>query len=211
MDLKAFYKLTYGLYILSSEFEGKAAGCVVNTLTQVTAEPVKVAVAVSKDNFTTQIIAKSGRFAATSLLQEASMDLIGRFGFRSSADEDKFAATPHARDRAGIPYVTESAAAFVSCKVIDQLDLGTHILFIGEAEEAETLSQDEVLTYTYYQTVKKGGTPKNAPSYKGEAAAQPAVKGWRCTVCGYILESETLPPDFICPICHQGADKFVKL
>ena len=99
-------------------------------------------------------------------------------------------------------------AARFSCKVVKQLDLDTHVMFIGEVQEAEMLSEDDVMTYAYYQQVKKGTTPKNAPSYKGEETQK---KGYRCSICGYVLESDTLPPVFICPICKQGADKFVKL
>ena len=111
MDLTAFYKMTYGLYILSSSAQGKDAGCIVNTVTQVTAEPPKLAVAVNKQNTTAKIIQESGVFAAVPLTQEAGMDLIGVFGFRSSETEDKFAGFHFKRDEAGVPYVTDCAAA----------------------------------------------------------------------------------------------------
>ncbi len=205
--------MSYGLYLISSVADGKASGCVVNTLAQVTSKPAKVSIAINKDNFTTQTILKSGRFVGVSLAQSADMDLIGEFGFKSSADRDKFAAFPCEKDENGIPYVTAHTTARFSAKVVDQLDLGSHILFVGEVTEAEILSDEEVLTYAYYQKVKKGGTPKNAPSYKEETAPaqQPAggkIKGYQCMICGYILESDTLPPDFTCPVCGMGADKF---
>ena len=213
MNTKAFYHLSYGLYIISSVADGKACGCVVNTLAQVTSKPAKVSIAVNKDNATTQAILKSGRFVGVSLAQSADMDLIGEFGFKTSTERDKFAPFTCQKDENGIPYVTEHTTARFSGKVVDQLDLGTHILFVAEVTEAEVLSEEEVLTYAYYQKVKKGGTPKNAPSYKEEAAPaqEPAggkIKGYQCTICGYILESDTLPPDFVCPICGMGADKF---
>jgi len=208
MDSKAFYKLTYGLYIVSSAYEGKAGGCVVNTLAQVTSKPACMSVAINKDNYTTRLIEKSGVFAAVALAQEAGMDLIGAFGFKSSQDTDKFIGLNTKTDENGILYVAEQTLARYSCKIVNKLDLGTHIMFIGEVVEAEVLADGTPLTYTYYQTVKKGSTPKNAPSYKEEEAVK---KGYRCSICGYIHESDTLPDDFVCPVCKATADKFEKL
>lgn len=215
MDLTAFYKLTYGLYIVSSSAEGLDAGCIVNTVTQVTAEPPKVSVAVNKDNTTAKVIQKAGAFAVTALTQSADSKLIGTFGFRSSQEEDKFQNFHTERDQAGMPYVTDWAAARFSCKVIQTVDLGTHWLFIGEATEAEKLLPEEPMTYTYYHTVLKGGTPKTAPSYKGDAEEFPeeapaAGERWRCTICGYIYEGP-LPADFVCPLCGVGAENFERI
>ncbi|PAB59844.1 flavin reductase [Anaeromicrobium sediminis] len=207
MDTKAFFKLSYGLYIVSSCHEDKQSGCVVNTLSQVTSKPAKLSVTISKDNFTEQIIEKSGYFAAIALTQNAEMDLIGEFGFKKSETVDKFAKFNSKMDEKGIKYITDSAAARYSCKVINKLDLGTHIMFIGEVLEAEVLSEDKVMTYAYYHKVKKGITPKNSPSYKEETGQ----KGYRCKICGYVLEAEEVPEDFICPICGRGHDQFEKL
>lgn len=207
MDTKAFFKLSYGLYIVSSCYDDKQSGCVVNTLSQVTSKPPKLSVTISKNNFTKEIIEKSGYFAATALTQNAEMDLIGEFGFKKSKNVDKFAKFNTLIDEKGIKYVTDSAAARYSCKVINKLDLGTHVMFIGEVLEAEVLSSDEVMTYTYYHKIKKGTTPKNAPSYKEETIQ----KGYRCKICGYVLEADEVPVDYICPICGQGYDKFEKI
>lgn len=170
MDKKAFYKLTYGLYIVSASFEGKDSGCVVNTLMQVTSEPAKVSVAINKNNFTEQQIEASLRFTAVALTQDADIKLIGAFGFKSSRDTDKFAGVEFRRDEYGVPYITQSAAARLSCRVIDKLDLGSHMMLIAEVEDAEVLSEEEPLTYAYYQKFKKGTTPKNAPSYQRPTA-----------------------------------------
>ncbi|WP_027623048.1 flavin reductase [Clostridium lundense] len=207
MDEKAFFKMSYGVYIISSCNEGKQSGCVVNTLSQVTSKPANLSVTISKNNYTEKIIEKSGYFAATVLTQNASMELIGEFGFKSSKDIDKFSRFNTKVDSNGIKYVTDFAAARYSCKVINSVDLGTHVMFIGEVLESEVLNNDEVMTYSYYHSVKKGTTPKNAPSYT-EKTAQ---KGYRCTVCGYILEADEIPEDFVCPICGVGKDKFEKL
>ena len=207
MDSIAFRKLSYGLYIVTSAFEGKDAGCVVNTLSQVTSSPAKVSVAINKNNFTEKIIEKSGIFTAVVLSQETSMDTIGIFGFQSSENNNKFESVSFEIDENKIKYPTDKICAKFSCKVLNQVDLGTHVMFIGEVIDAEVISNEEPMTYSYYHQVKNGTTPKNAPSYQEEAKKT----GYRCTVCGYIYEGEPLPDDFICPICKQPASKFVKL
>lgn len=163
MDITAFYKVTYGLYIIST----KGAGCIVNTLTQVTAEPIKMSVAIHKNNITEQQIEKTGIFSAVALAQDAPMKLIGEFGFKSSANTDKFANYKTALDANGVLYVTESTVAQFTLKLVDKLDLGTHVMLIGEVMDAQKLSDAPPLTYEYYQMIKRGMTPKNAPSYKG--------------------------------------------
>ena len=170
MDKKAFYKITYGLYIVTTSTGGKDSGCVVNTLAQVTSEPARVSVAINKDNYTSQQIQKSGSFAAVVLAQDADIRLIGTFGFRSSRDTDKFAGLETQRDQNGNPYVTQNIAARFACRLIDTLDVGTHLLMIGDVEDAEVLSDTEPMAYSYYHKVKKGTTPKNAPSYQKPAA-----------------------------------------
>lgn len=209
MNQKAFYKLTYGVYIISAGAEGKEGGCVVNTLSQVTSSPARLSVALNKNNHTLQLIQASGSFTGTVLSDQADMDLIRRFGFQSSRDTDKFQGIPMERDCLGNPYPTEGISARFSCRVISTLDLGSHVLVIGEVEDAEVLDESApVLTYADYHLKKKGSTPPNAPSY--QEAPKTAV-GWRCSVCGYILESDTLPEDFVCPVCGKDASYFVKL
>ncbi len=166
MDEKALYKITYGLYVVSAEAEGQQSGCVVNTLQQVTAEPVRLAVTVNKENLTCQLMEKAGRFTAVALDQRTDMMLVGRFGFRSGKDFAKFDGISSAKDQAGMPYPLEAVCAHYSCKVEQTMDLGTHLMFVGVAEESEILSEEEPLTYSYYRNVIKGKTPKTAPSYQ---------------------------------------------
>lgn len=168
MDQKAFYKATYGLYVVSAKAQGKENGCVVNTLVQVTSEPPQLAVTVNKDNFTCELMEQAGRFTAAALDQRADLLSIGRFGFRSGRDMEKFEGIPCARDAAGVPYLLDAVCARYSCKIVQSVDLGTHKMFIGEVEEAEIMSEEEPLTYAYYRNVIKGNTPKNAPSYQGK-------------------------------------------
>ena len=170
MDKKAFYKITYGLYIVSTRCDGRDCGCVVNTLQQVTSEPARMSVAINKNNFTEALIEQSGYFAAVALTQDADIRLIGNFGFKSGRDVDKFEAYPFERDANGVAYITQSVAARFSLKLVDKLDVGTHVVLIGDVEDAEVLSDAEPMSYAYYHLVKKGTTPKNAPSYQKPTA-----------------------------------------
>lgn len=232
IDKKAFHALSYGLYIISSEADGQAAGCVANTFQQVTSAPLQVSVALNKENVTTGVIQKSGRLAAVCLAETATMELIGTFGFRSSADEDKFASFKTEHDEAGVPYVAEQAVARFSAHVVQEVDLGTHIMFIAEVDEAEAFGGDP-MTYAYYHAVKGGKTPPKASSYlgpddkesssssdaKAEApdaagsdAPAPGMRfAWRCTICGHIEYVDELPDDFECPICGMGKDMFERI
>lgn len=230
MDKKAFRELSYGMYIVASASEGRRAGCVVNTFNQVTSTPAQVSVAVNKDNATADAIRESGRFTASALGEDASMDLIARFGFRSSADTDKFAETQWEDDGFGVPLVTDSAVAGFSAHVVHTLDVGSHWLFVGEVDDARVLGDGAPMTYAYYHQVKGGKTPPKASSFTedelqgGEAAAAAAagtepVAGavgtstWRCQLCGYeiTVEGDSLPEGFECPLCGAGADMFERI
>lgn len=223
IDTKAFRTLSCGLYLISTKDGDRAAGCVVNTLVQVTSKPPRVCVAINKDNATAQAVTRSGRYVATVLAQDATMELIGAFGFKSSLEIDKFADFVTAVDAAGVPYVAEQAVARFSVKVAETVDVGTHLLFIGDVEEAERLGEGDPMTYAYYHAVKGGKTPPKASSYEGDAADAPASHedaaaaddepagprvGWRCTICGYVVWQDELPDDFTCPICGVGKDMF---
>ena len=206
MDSKAFQKLSYGLYLISTKNGDKAAGCVVNTLAQATSSPLQLAVTINKDNYTTRMILESGYFTGVALAQTATMELIGAFGFKCSKDVDKFEGFQTKTDKNGIPYVCEQVTARFSCKVVNQMDAGSHIIFLAEVEDAEVIDDSESMTYAYYHVIKKGVTPPKASSYVAEPS-----KGYRCTVCGYVTDLDPLPDDFVCPVCGQGRDKFVKI
>ncbi|MBE5780972.1 MAG: flavin reductase [Clostridiales bacterium] len=206
MDLTAMHQLTYGLYVITAQDGEHRGGCVVNTLSQVTSSPAKLSVTINKDNYTCELVKNSGRFAAVVLTEQADMDLIGGFGFRTGRDVDKFMGHDVQTDGAGVPYVAATAAARFSCKVVDQLDVGSHIMFIGLVEEAENLGGDP-MSYAYYHKVKKGTTPKNAPSYQ-EVVEK---KGFRCTVCGHVAELDAIPDGFTCPVCGVPGHLFEKI
>lgn len=222
LDKKALYSLSYGLYIITTKTDDFAAGCVCNTFQQVTSEPTQVSVALNKENVTTETIRKAGRFCVSVLSEDAPMELIGTFGFHSSSDIDKFADVEAKEDGFGIPAVVEHSAARFSAHVVSELDLGTHILFVAEIDEAETLSGASPMTYAYYHQVKGGKTPPKASSYQADDAPAPAGSpadapsgetriAWRCTICGHIEYADELPDDFECPICGMGKEVFEKI
>ena len=165
IDRSAFHSLSYGLYIIGTESESGRAGCVVNTFQQVTSSPFQVSVALNNDNVTTGRVLEAGRFTASCLSEEASMELIGRFGFHTSADTDKFDGVPHETDAAGVPYVTESSCSWFSAHVVNSMNVGTHTIIVGEVDEAGTLDSDAPMTYAYYHMVKGGKTPPKASSF----------------------------------------------
>ena len=173
IDQTAFFSLSYGLYIVAAKADGRAAGCVVNTFQQVTSSPLQVSVALNKENATTAAVRAAGRLTAACLSRDATMELIGTFGFHCSNDRDKFAACKADFDAEGVPYVAEQACARFSARVVQEIDLGTHVLFVGEVEEAERLGAGEPMTYAYYHQVKGGKTPPKASSYVPDAAPAP--------------------------------------
>ena len=227
IDRKAFRSLSSGLYLITAREGDARCGCVVNTLTQVASEPPTLAVSLNKENATTDVVRTSGRFAATALADTAPMELIGTFGFHSSADTDKFALCSYAADGAEVPYVTESALARFSVRVTETVDVGSHYLFVGIVEEAEVLAAGDPLTYAFYHAVKGGKTPPKAATYNGGDEAAPAGVeespagapaagkriAWRCTICGYIEEGypDGLPADYACPICGAPRDMFERI
>ena len=203
MDKKAMYKLSYGLFVLTSAFEGKDGGCIINTGIQVTSEPNRISIAVNKTNFTRELVEKSGRFNLSILSEAAGFDTFRHFGFQSGRDVDKFASYPDCRRSGnGLYYITAGTNAYISAAVEQTVDLGSHTLFIASVEDMEVLSQDPSATYAYYQSEIKP-KPDQQPS-TGKTA-------WRCTVCGYIYEGEELPADFSCPLCKHPASDFEKI
>ena len=221
-DNKAFHSLSYGMYVIGTRFDDKDYGCVANTFAQVTSSPLQVSVALNKENATTAAVRQAGRFTASCLSEQADMQLIGTFGFHTSTELDKFAQHASARDESGLPYVAEQCCAWFSAKVVSELDLGTHVLFVGEVEEcAKVADAAAPMTYASYHQVKGGKTPPKASSYLGEeqpaaapaessAAEQPKV-AWRCTICGHMEYVDELPDDFVCPVCGVGKEFFERV
>ncbi len=221
-DKQAFHSLSYGMYVIGTRFGDKDYGCVANTFAQVTSSPLQVSVALNKENATTAAVRQAGRFTASCLSEQADMQLIGTFGFHTSTELDKFAQHASARDEAGMPYVAEQCCAWFSAKVVSELDLGTHVLFVGEVQEcAKIADAGSPMTYAFYHQVKGGKTPPKASSYLGDElpAAAPAESNgveqpkiaWRCTICGHMEYVDELPDDFVCPVCGVGKEFFERV
>ena len=204
IDNDAMFKFSYGLFVLTAKDGDKDNGCIINTAAQLTSKPNRINIAVNKANFTHDMIMKTGVFNISVLSEKAEFDTFKRFGFASGRDTDKFAGfEPYAeRSANGLYYVTKGVNAFMSAKVIDAHDYGTHTLFIAEVTEAQILSPDPSVTYAYYFAHIK---PKPQPKIEEEKT------GWVCKICGYVYEGEDLPSDFICPLCKHGAEDFEKL
>ena len=195
MDQKAFYKLTYGLFLLTAREEGRDNGCIINTAIQAANDPPRLAFAVQKENLTHDMIVRTGVFAISSISTSATFDLFRRFGMQSGREVDKFEGFPDVERGANdLLYLTRGANMTMSGRVVDQMDLGSHTLFIGEVGDAVVLSEEPSCPYAYYQSDIK---PQKQEK-----------KGWVCTVCGYVYEGDPLPADFICPWCKHGAEDF---
>lgn len=204
MNKKAMYDLTYGLFVLTARADGRDSGCIINTAIQVTSTPNRISIAVNKANYTHDLVKQSGKFNISILSEKAAFHLFERFGFQSGREVDKFAGFAACkRSENGLYYVTEGTNAYISATVEQAIDLGTHTLFIASVDDMDVLAPDASASYAYYQANIK---PK--PAQKAAPAGKTA---WRCTVCGYIYEGETLPPDYICPLCKHPASDFEKV
>ena len=200
MNNKAFYNLTYGVFLLAAKAEEKANACIVNTGVQVAGSPVRVAVSVLNTNYTCALIKESGRFTLSALDDSCSFETIKHFGMQSGRDVDKLDSLPMPTDESGVPYLNWSTCARFSGKVTHSVDLGTHTLFIAHVTEARVLSDAPSMTYSFYFA-----------NVKPKPAALTKQTGWVCKICGYVYEGEQLPADFICPLCKHGAEDFEKL
>ena len=195
-DLTALFKIGYGLYVVTSNDGNKDNGCIVNTVSQVTSTPNRVAVCINKQNYSHHVIKQTGIMNVNCLSVEAPFSVFESFGFRSGRNVDKFEGTEVLRSDNGLAFLTRYINAFMSLKVEQYVDLDTHGMFICSVTEARVMSDKETMTYTYYQDNVK---PK--PQTEGK-------KGWVCKICGYIYEGDELPDDFICPLCKHPASDF---
>jgi len=221
MDTRALHTIGYGLYIVCSKKGERFNGQVANTVAQVTAEPPAIGVIINKENLTHELIKESRVFTASVLAKDTPLAFIGHFGFKSGREIDKLKGINYILGETGAPIVTDHALAFLEVKVNKEMEVGTHTIFVGELAGAEILGEGEPMTYAYYHLVKRGTTPKSAPSYHKEIkeVAAKMVK-YKCSVCDYVYDPELgdpeggvtpgtpfekLPDDWACPVC--GADK----
>ena len=195
-DLTALFNIGYGLYVVTSNDGKKDNGLIVNTVTQVTNSPNRVAVCINKQNYSHHTIKNTGVMNVNCLSVDAPFSVFENFGFQSGKNVDKFANWEPLRSDNGLVFLPKYINSFMSLKVEDYVDLDTHGMFICTVTEARVLSDKETMTYTYYQNNVK---PK--PETEGK-------KGWVCKVCGYVYEGDELPEDFICPLCKHGVADF---
>ena len=205
MNPKTMYNLSYGLFILTAAQAGKDNGCIINTAGQVTSEPNQITIAVNKGNLTHDMVAETKKFTVSILSQEADFSLFQRFGFQSGRDADKFLLFDGKKRVANETLaVIRGTNGYISAYVTQQIDLGTHSLFIASVTDMDVFSQVPSATYAYYQSSIK---PKPQPVGK----TKEGQTIWRCMVCGYEFVGEELPKGFICPICKHPASDFEKI
>ncbi len=219
MDPKAMYKLSYGLFVVSTEYGGKLNACITNTAIQVANSPDRVGLAINKANLTHDLVMASGVFNISIISTDAKFDLFQRFGMQSGRDVDKFDGfTDVATAANGLPYVTKGTNAYMSCKVCEAFDLGSHTFFVATIEDMEVLADTPSCTYADYQSSIK-------PKRKAAPAADEGAV-YRCTICGFEYKEkdgdpangiapgtkwEDLPDDWVCPLCKHPKSDFEKV
>jgi flavin reductase (DIM6/NTAB) family NADH-FMN oxidoreductase RutF/rubredoxin len=228
MDSKALYKISYGLYIVSSRKDNKINGQIANAIFQITAEPKTIALSINRENLTHEYINHSNVCAVSILSQQAPMPFIGTFGFKSGRDINKFQNVNYKLGATKTPIILDHTLAYIEASIMDKIDVGTHTIFIGKVEDADILDDEKPMTYEFYRKVKGGVSPKNAPTYSSHTNSKGKNEGKRadryvCTVCGYVYDSEKgdpdngippgtqfddLPEDWVCPVCGANKDAF---
>lgn len=231
MKQDAFFKITYGLYIVSASDGEQMTGHVSNTVFQVTADPARFTIATNKNNLTTSFIAKSKAFSISVLEQDVNLGFLGPWGFNSGKEINKFENIKYKIGKSGSPIVLEKCIAYFDCKLTDTIDTGTHILYIGEVVDMDILNNEATpLTYDHYRKVIKGTSPKNSPTYLKHEDVPTKTKApsnggqrYQCTVCGLIYDPEEgdpdsgidpgtafedIPNDWTCPVCGVTKDDF---
>lgn len=197
---ETLFKLTYGLFVLTARDGNKDNGCIINTAMQITDTPLQICIAVNKANYTLEMIEKTGAFNISILSEDAPFSVFQRFGFQSGRTVEKFEGFEEKQRSANeIFYLTEYTNAYISAKVVNTVDCGTHMMLVAEVTQARVLSDVPSVTYDYYF---KNIKPK--PEKK-------ASKGYVCKICGYVYEGDPLPEDFICPLCKHPASDFEKI
>lgn len=217
MNKQAFRNLSYGVYVISTLDGDRHTGCIANSAMQITSSPASIAVSINHDNYTNSCIKKSGKFALSILSEKSAPEIIGKFGFQSGRDTDKFSDVKY-QVKEGIA-VLDDACGYIVCRVTGTLETSTHTIFLGEATDAEPIDSTAPMTYAYYHNVIKGKSPKNAPTYlpeednaSSESVSASPDKKWVCSICGYVYDGEIpfeqLPDSYVCPICKQPKEKF---
>lgn len=199
MDNKAFFKIPYGIYVVSAKDGDRQCGCITNTLMQISTAPSSVAISINKNNFTHDVVAKSKQFNISILNTSADFNLIKNFGFQSGRDNNKFDSNAKIASN-DIAYIDNQANCYFSCNANKVVDFGTHSVFEGIVQDSVILNNLPTMTYDYYQA-----------SVKPKPQAQTSPTVFRCDICGFEYIGDTLPSDYICPLCKHGAVDFTKV
>ena len=216
MDLNVFRDITYGMYVVTTKYNEKMAGCIVNTVTQITSENPIISVSINKNNFTNNIIKESKKFAISILSEECKNDVIGKFGFYSSKDINKFENFKY-EEIDNLPVLKENMCGYLICEVLNIIDAETHEIFLARVVNTKKESNLKPMSYSYYHEVIKGKAPKNAPTYIEEkvSGGEKKMKKYQCTICGYVYDEEAegvkfedLTEDWVCPLCGVGKENF---
>jgi len=226
LNPKTLYKISYGLYVITSKKGNRFNGQVANTVFQISNNPATIAVSINKQNLTNEFIKDSRLFVVSILSQETPLSLIGQFGFKTGREVDKFEGVNYEPGKSGVPYLIDNILAYLEAEVIQEVDAGTHNIFIGKITNAEVLKEGTPMTYAYYHQIKRGSVPKTAPTFVEKQAERKAkMDNYVCTVCGYVYDPavgdpennvppetpfEKLPEDWVCPICGVGKEEFKK-
>lgn len=227
MNSKALHKLGYGMYVIGARKGDRFNAQIANTVFQITSEPPTIAVSINKNNLTHEFIRENKVFTASVLCQSTPLSFIGHFGFKSGRDINKLEGINYKIGVTQAPVILDNAVAYLEAKVIKEVDVGTHTIFIGEVVEADVILEEACMTYDYYHQIKRGSTPKTAPSYvateKEVASTMVKMVKYECTVCGYIYDPELgdpdggikpgtpfgeLPDSWVCPVCGASKDQF---
>ena len=200
MNNLAMFKITYGLYVVTACENDVQNGCIVNTFAQVTDTPNRVSITVNKNNHTHDMIKNTGNFVVSMLTEKTNFDIFKHFGFQSGRDVNKFENfTDVVATENGVYAITKDTNAYVCGKVLQEIDLGTHTMFIADVVGAEVLNEDNSLTYAYYHKHTKP-QPKKVETEK---------ESYVCNICGFIYDGELpIPADYVCPLCMHGVDAF---
>lgn len=227
MNPRALHKLSYGLYIVTSKMADKLNGQIANTAFQITSEPPTVAVSINQKNLTWEYIKDSRVFAISVICQDAPLSFIGDFGFKSGRDVDKLSGINYKLAQTGAPIILDNTTSYLEAKVTKEMDAGTHTIFVGEIVDGDVFNEKPRMTYDYYHEVKRGTTPKTAPSYVEEKQKEVTeMSNYECSVCGWIYDPEigdpdngvapgtpfeSIPDDWQCPVCGASKDEFEKV
>ena len=206
MDRNVLKNLSYGMFVIGAK-DDKNVGCIVNTVFQITSKPNTIAVSINHDNYTNKIIKKSNKFSISILKEDSNPQIIGTFGYQSSKDVDKFKNIDF-KEKDNLPYLSDSCG-ILFCRVINTCETSTHTIFVAEVTDMFNHTKDTPMTYKYYQEVLKGKSPKNAPTYTEENNDENKTI-WKCSICGFEVEMDNLPDDYVCPICGAPIKLFKK-